>query len=163
MTSAVTTNGPRIPSDRGRRYSGGSGRSRSPRGSRAGAGFDCFFSERDRREGGASGLIILLSPVIPVVVQFIYILTYNIILSIHPQPFLELFSLVSYNTFMSKRALEQYRIFPFIAWGLVIGFSLFVYSLTTELTATQAELAERTAVVKSRTTIDPASITDFTP
>ena len=32
-----------------------------------------------------------------------------------------------------KRSLEGYKIFPFIAWGLVIGFALFVYNLNTEI------------------------------
>lgn len=29
-----------------------------------------------------------------------------------------------------ERTLEKYKIFPFIAWTIVIGFALFVYHLT---------------------------------
>lgn len=32
-----------------------------------------------------------------------------------------------------KFALEEYRIFPIVAWGLVIAFVLFTYTLTTKL------------------------------
>lgn len=33
----------------------------------------------------------------------------------------------------SKHAVEGYKFFPFIAWGLVIFFAIFVYSLAVEL------------------------------
>ncbi|MCU0678336.1 MAG: hypothetical protein MUF19_01965 [Candidatus Pacebacteria bacterium] len=45
---------------------------------------------------------------------------------------------------MTKRALESYRIFPYIAWTLVIGFALFVYQITVETTRAAADLSERT-------------------
>ncbi|MFW6210391.1 MAG: hypothetical protein ACOC4E_02800 [Patescibacteria group bacterium] len=43
------------------------------------------------------------------------------------------------------RTLEQYRIFPFIAWGLVIFFALFVYHITTELRGITDQLVEHSA------------------
>lgn len=43
------------------------------------------------------------------------------------------------------RTLEQYRIFPFIAWGLVIFFALFIYHITTELRGITDQLAEHSA------------------
>ncbi len=65
---------------------------------------------------------------------------------------------------MSKhRTLESFRVFPYIAWGLVIGFALFVYQLTTELSATQTSLAERTNTLEVRANQAPHTITDFTP
>ncbi len=38
-----------------------------------------------------------------------------------------------------NNTLESYKIFPYIAWALVIGFALFTYSLTMQL---QDELAD---------------------
>lgn len=65
---------------------------------------------------------------------------------------------------MSKsRPLESSRLFPYIAWGVVIGFAAFVYNLTTELKHTQAEYADRTSALETRASQDPATITDFTP
>ncbi len=64
---------------------------------------------------------------------------------------------------MSKRSLEQYRIFPYIAWILVGGFALFVYHLTTELNAYQNELAASTTALEERASMNPLEITDFSP
>lgn len=70
--------------------------------------------------------------------------------------------LVRYNNHMSKRALEQYRIFPYIAWTLVGGFAFFVYTLTTELTRVTTELEVSQTHLEIMTNQDPATITDFT-
>jgi hypothetical protein len=37
---------------------------------------------------------------------------------------------------MSKYQLESYRIFPYVAWAVFLGFALFVGLLTRELTLT---------------------------
>jgi hypothetical protein len=56
---------------------------------------------------------------------------------------------------MTKRALESYRFFPYLAWTLVIGFALFVYQLTVETSQKIASLGEQTQyleqVVNERT------------
>lgn len=44
-----------------------------------------------------------------------------------------------------ERTLEKYPIFPYIAWALFIGFSLFVYSLVLDLQATAESLAGTSA------------------
>jgi hypothetical protein len=41
---------------------------------------------------------------------------------------------------MSKFALEKYRLFPYVAWGTVIGFSLFVFQLTQNLIQATSDL-----------------------
>lgn len=64
---------------------------------------------------------------------------------------------------MSKRSLEQYRVFPYIAWILVGGFALFVYHLTIELRAYNNELAASTATLEERANMNPLEITDFSP
>lgn len=43
-----------------------------------------------------------------------------------------------------KFALEKYKFFPVIAWGLIIGFVLFTYSLTMHLAESNDSLSERT-------------------
>lgn len=48
-----------------------------------------------------------------------------------------------------ERTLEKYKIFPYIAWALFIGFSLFVYSLVMELQATAESLATSSASYES--------------
>ncbi len=40
----------------------------------------------------------------------------------------------------SKRSLEGYKIFPYIAWALIAGFALFVYNLANEVEQATAEL-----------------------
>ena len=63
---------------------------------------------------------------------------------------------------MSKRSLEQYRVFPYIAWTLVGGFASFVYTLTTELSTATAELEAATNQLEAKVNQDPSTITDFT-
>lgn len=62
---------------------------------------------------------------------------------------------------MSKRSLEKYRVFPYIAWTLVGGFAFFVYTLTAELSTATAELEAATNQLEIRANQDPATITDF--
>ncbi len=62
---------------------------------------------------------------------------------------------------MSKRTLEQYRVFPFIAWTLVLGFTIFVYNLTTKLNSYQNNLADHTINLEDVSKTDPLQI-DFT-
>ncbi|MES2966701.1 MAG: hypothetical protein V4668_02860 [Patescibacteria group bacterium] len=41
---------------------------------------------------------------------------------------------------MQKFTLEKYRVFPYVAWSLIIGFAVFVGSVTLELRHTISEL-----------------------
>jgi hypothetical protein len=62
---------------------------------------------------------------------------------------------------MSKRSLEQYRVFPYIAWTLIGGFAFFVYTLASELTSATTELEATTNQLEARANQDPATITNF--
>ncbi|MCA9361480.1 hypothetical protein KC845_02900 [Candidatus Kaiserbacteria bacterium] len=42
-----------------------------------------------------------------------------------------------------EMTLEKYRLFPYIAWLLIIGFALFTINLVTELKETAEELVEK--------------------
>ncbi len=44
---------------------------------------------------------------------------------------------------MQKRKLEHYRIFPIVAWVLVIGFAYFVFTLTIQLSQTANSYQEQ--------------------
>jgi len=56
-----------------------------------------------------------------------------------------------------KRSLESLKIFPFVAWTLVIAFAFFVYNLTSHVEETTELLQDaqvqkfNTAQVESRT------------
>lgn len=40
----------------------------------------------------------------------------------------------------SDRALESFKIFPYLAWGLMMGFAFMVYSITQKLEAVAEQL-----------------------
>jgi len=44
----------------------------------------------------------------------------------------------------SKRSLERYKIFPYVAWALTIVFALFVYKIVLELQDVTTQLASQT-------------------
>lgn len=54
-----------------------------------------------------------------------------------------------------KRSLESYKIFPYVAWGLIGGFAFFVYNLVTELEDTAAQLQQQTAELHTKVHADP--------
>lgn len=60
---------------------------------------------------------------------------------------------------MTKRALESYRFFPYLAWALVIGFALFVYQLTIETSQTIASLGEQTRYLEQVANERPGTTT----
>lgn len=61
----------------------------------------------------------------------------------------------------NDKALESYKIFPFIAWTLIIGFALFVYSMIMELKASTERLSARTELLEQHVRTAPGSIVDF--
>lgn len=44
----------------------------------------------------------------------------------------------------NSRNLESFRLFPFVAWALIIGFSVFVYGITVNLQAAATDLKIQT-------------------
>lgn len=61
----------------------------------------------------------------------------------------------------SKHSLERHRFFPFIAWAVVFGFSLFVYTIVQDLRSTSRELSETTTRLEAQLQVTPEEITDF--
>lgn len=59
-----------------------------------------------------------------------------------------------------KRSLERYAIFPYVAWGLIAGFALFVYDLANTLEENSTLLQERTTELHTKIQKDPQMV-DF--
>ena len=51
------------------------------------------------------------------------------------------------------RTLESSKIFPYLAWGLIIGFGFFVYQLSIRLQAAAADLAIQTEITEATISI----------
>jgi len=61
----------------------------------------------------------------------------------------------------SNKSLEGHKFFPFVAWTLVIGFALFVYTIVQDLRQTSRELSETASRLEARANTSPDQITDF--
>ena len=59
------------------------------------------------------------------------------------------------------RALETFRVFPYIAWALVIVFALFVYKIAVELQTVANDLKIQTAQIQKQVNTPVSDITDF--
>jgi hypothetical protein len=69
--------------------------------------------------------------------------------------------LLSLSMMRSKHSLERHPFFPYIAWTIVIGFALFVYTIVQDLLVISAEIGESSAWLEARATTPPSQITDF--
>jgi uncharacterized membrane protein len=59
-----------------------------------------------------------------------------------------------------KRSLEAYKIFPYVALGLLFGFVAFLYTLVTDLQDTTSQLENQTNAMQQQFVTDP-STADF--
>lgn len=50
----------------------------------------------------------------------------------------------------NEKALENFRIFPFVAWGLVIIFALFVYKIALDLKVVTEDLQAQTKFLQEK-------------
>lgn len=62
----------------------------------------------------------------------------------------------------NDKSLESYRIFPFVAWSLVIGFTMFVYNITLKLQAVTNDLKAQTTWLQEQVDTPSHEIKDFT-
>ena len=67
----------------------------------------------------------------------------------------------SMKTNGNDKALESYKIFPYVAWIITFGFAVFVYNITVELQNVTKELQEQTIFLQDRIGIPPEEIEDF--
>ncbi len=61
----------------------------------------------------------------------------------------------------NDKALESYKIFPYVAWILIIGFAFFVYNLTVEVRAAATEIGSRSHSVETKVNTRINEIEDF--
>lgn len=62
------------------------------------------------------------------------------------------------QTIIPGRKLEQYKAFPFIAWTVFIGFTIFVYGITIELNQITQDLNDTALSLEARVTNNESSI-----
>ena len=67
------------------------------------------------------------------------------------------------NQLKNDKALENFRVFPYIAWGLVFSFAFFVYTITVDLKEVAADLKSQSDRLEAKinATTTPAEM-DFT-
>lgn len=53
----------------------------------------------------------------------------------------------------SDRKLESFKLFPYVAGLLIVGFSLFVYKLTTELDDNATNLEKQSSSLESKVNV----------
>lgn len=61
----------------------------------------------------------------------------------------------------NEKALESYKIFPYVAWGLVIIFAVFVYNITNDLKQVTKDLQEQANYIQQKIDTPVDKITDF--
>jgi len=59
------------------------------------------------------------------------------------------------------KSLEAYKIFPYVAWGLMVIFSFFVYNITMDLKAVTENLQAQTKTLELKVNTPVEKITDF--
>lgn len=67
----------------------------------------------------------------------------------------------SMKTNGSEKALESYKIFPYIAWSLVIGFAFFVYTIAMDQQDTADRLRAQADLLDSKINPPAGEIADF--
>lgn len=61
----------------------------------------------------------------------------------------------------NDKTLESHKIFPYIAWVVTIGFSIFVYNITQELVDVTRDLQQQTQLLQQQVNTPVDQIKDF--
>jgi hypothetical protein len=61
----------------------------------------------------------------------------------------------------NDKALEAYKIFPYVAWTLTFVFAFFVYNITMKLNAVAESLQAQTEFLQERINVPPEQIENF--
>lgn len=61
----------------------------------------------------------------------------------------------------NDKALEAYKIFPYVAWGLTVVFAFFVYNITMELKSITESLEAQADALQIKVNTPVNEITDF--
>ena len=63
----------------------------------------------------------------------------------------------------NNRSLESFKIFPYLAWTLVVGFCFLVYLISTELKTVTEELSLQSEFLEAQVKKNPTEIKNFAP
>lgn len=58
----------------------------------------------------------------------------------------------------SDHTLESFKLYPYVAWALIIGFAVFVYTITTNLKAAASDLQIQSELSDVQTPPKPSQI-----
>jgi hypothetical protein len=61
----------------------------------------------------------------------------------------------------NDKTLEAYKIFPYVAWGLTVVFSFFVYNITMDLKTVTENLQAQTKALELKVNTPTEKIEDF--
>ena len=61
----------------------------------------------------------------------------------------------------NDKALESYKIFPVLAWTLVIGFAIFVYNIAMDLKDTADRLGAQADLLEQKSRSSAGEMVDF--
>jgi len=61
----------------------------------------------------------------------------------------------------NDKALESYKLFPILAWILIIGFALFVYNIAMDLKATADRLGAQADLLEEKAQTPAGKVVDF--
>ena len=61
----------------------------------------------------------------------------------------------------NDKALESYKIFPYVAWGVTLFFTVFVYNITMELKNVTEDLQAQTQYLVEKVDTPVEQIEDF--
>ncbi len=61
----------------------------------------------------------------------------------------------------NDKALESYKIFPLVAWGITFAFAFFVYNITSKLQAVVQDLQIQTQQLQEKVNTPVEQIEDF--
>ena len=61
----------------------------------------------------------------------------------------------------NDKTLEAYKIFPYVAWGLTVVFSFFVYNITMDLKTVTENLQSQTKALELKVNTPTEKIEDF--
>ncbi len=61
----------------------------------------------------------------------------------------------------NDKALEAYKVFPYVAWALTLAFAYFVYNITMELKTVTEDLQVQTQFLVEKINAQPGAIQDY--
>jgi hypothetical protein len=61
----------------------------------------------------------------------------------------------------NKQYLESFKVFPYIAWFIIIVFAIFVYGIAKDLQAVTNQVSSNNTALEAKLNVPIESVTDF--